>query len=74
MTSAVGAAPGAGAAFGAVEVILDASGSMLQKLDGTRRIEIARDSLKRLLGDVIPAGTPFKLITPRIRRCTCRPQ
>jgi hypothetical protein len=54
---------GAGAASpaGAVEVILDASGSMLQRLDGRRRIEIAKDALGGLLRDVVPAGTPFAL-------------
>ena len=44
-----------------VEIILDASGSMLQKLDGKRRIVIAKDTLAQLLGDVIPAGTSFAL-------------
>lgn len=48
-------------ATGAIEVILDASGSMLQRLDGERRIEIARDALTRLVTEVIPAGTPFAL-------------
>ncbi len=61
VTSPGGAASPTGADFGAVEVILDASGSMLQQLDGKRRIAIAKDSLKRLLGDVIPSGTPFAL-------------
>lgn len=45
----------------AVEIILDASGSMLQRQDGRRRIEIARESLLALLDDVLPAGTPFAL-------------
>lgn len=49
------------AADDAVEIILDASGSMLQRRDGRRRIEIARDALLRLTGDAIPAGTPFAL-------------
>ncbi|MEM9556128.1 MAG: hypothetical protein AAGC60_17860 [Acidobacteriota bacterium] len=49
------------ARFGAVEVILDASGSMLQRLDGTRRIELARTALLDLVGETIPAGTPFAL-------------
>ena len=46
---------------GAIEVILDASGSMLQRIDGVRRIEIARDALIGLVTDVVPAGTPFAL-------------
>ncbi len=58
VTSASSSASGS-TTFGAVEVILDASGSMLQQLDGKRRIEIAKDSLRHLLEDVIPAGTPF---------------
>ena len=56
------AGPGGSArATGAIEVILDASGSMLQRIDGERRIEIARDALTRLVSDVVPAGTPFAL-------------
>jgi hypothetical protein len=49
--------PGPGT--GAVEVILDASGSMLQRIGGVRRIELAQQALRRLVGQVIPAGTPF---------------
>jgi len=58
------AAPGAtGAAggLGAVEVILDASGSMLQRLDGIRRIELAREALLDLTGETLPDGVPFAL-------------
>ena len=57
---AVTVAPGA-AAGNAVEIILDASGSMLQRIGPKRRIEIARDSLVRLTTTAIPAGTPFAL-------------
>ncbi len=46
---------------GAVEVILDASGSMLKRLSGERRIEIAKDALENLASHVIPAGTRFAL-------------
>jgi len=46
---------------GAVEVILDASGSMLQRLEGERRIDIAKGALTSLIGDVVPAGTGFAL-------------
>ena len=53
------AAPGPG--NGAVEVILDASGSMLQRIGGVRRIELAKQALDRLVGQVIPSGTPFAL-------------
>jgi hypothetical protein len=46
---------------GAVEIILDASGSMLQKLGAQRRIDIAKQTLMKLTTAVIPAGTPFAL-------------
>lgn len=45
----------------AVEIILDASGSMLQRIDGKRRIEIARDVLTNLVEESIPEGTPMAL-------------
>jgi hypothetical protein len=41
----------------AVELILDASGSMLQRIGGKRRIAIARDVLKKAVRDIIPAKT-----------------
>jgi hypothetical protein len=44
---------------GAIEIILDASGSMLQKLGGVRRIDIAKQTLTKLTTSTIPAGTPF---------------
>jgi hypothetical protein len=53
------AVPGPGS--GAVEVILDASGSMLQRIDGVRRIELAKTALERLVGGIVPASTPFAL-------------
>lgn len=45
----------------AVELILDASGSMLQRLEGRRRIEIAREVLTSAIREHIPAGTPTAL-------------
>jgi len=51
--------PGPG--HGAVEIVLDASGSMLQRIDGVRRIELAKDALDLLVGEIVPAGTPFAL-------------
>ena len=45
----------------AVEVILDASGSMLQRQGGKRRIEIARETLVSLVTETIPKNTPFAL-------------
>ncbi|HEY6125451.1 MAG TPA: hypothetical protein VIV63_12435, partial [Steroidobacteraceae bacterium] len=44
---------------GAIEIILDASGSMLQKLGTERRIDIAKKMLTKLTSSTIPAGTPF---------------
>jgi Mg-chelatase subunit ChlD len=64
LTVVTGGAPakGAAAASGAaIEFILDASGSMLQRLDGKRRIEIARDVLTATVRGAIPAGTPVAL-------------
>jgi hypothetical protein len=46
---------------GAVELILDASGSMLQKLGTVRRIDIAKQTLAKLTSSTIPAGTPFAM-------------
>jgi hypothetical protein len=45
----------------AVEIILDASGSMLQRLGGERRIEIAKRTLNDLVTETIPLGTGFVL-------------
>ena len=48
-------------ARGAVELILDASGSMLQRMEGRRRIEIAKEVLTTAIREQIPAGTPTAL-------------
>lgn len=54
--------PGAGLGpDDAVEVILDASGSMLQRQDGERRIEIAKRTLSGLVTDTIPEGVGFAM-------------
>jgi len=45
----------------AIEIVFDASGSMLQKIGNKRRIEIARETLTNLTSKVIPAGTPFAM-------------
>ena len=45
----------------AVEVILDASGSMLQNQDGEDRIDIAKDTLLKTMTEEIAPGTPFAL-------------
>jgi hypothetical protein len=49
------------ASGGAIEILLDASGSMLQRIGSQRRIDIAVQTLKSLTVDVIPKGTPFAL-------------
>ncbi len=51
---------GTGHGNGAVELILDASGSMLQRLNGKRRIDIAKDVLSQAI-DSLPGGTPVAL-------------
>jgi von Willebrand factor type A domain-containing protein len=58
---AVTLSPGANSTAGAVELILDASGSMLQKLGAVRRIDIAKQTLTKLTSSTIPAGTPFAM-------------
>ena len=45
----------------AVELILDASGSMLQRLEGKRRIVVAKEVLTEAVQQHIPAGTPVAL-------------
>ena len=59
--SSRGSGSGSGTGPGAVEVILDASGSMLLRMGGQRRIDIAKRTLTKLTGETIPAGTPFAL-------------
>lgn len=45
----------------AVELILDASGSMLQRIQGKRRIDIAKEVLTDAVQNQIPPGTPVAL-------------
>jgi hypothetical protein len=47
--------------FASVEVVLDASGSMLQRLGKERRIELARKALLELTRDVLPENIAFAL-------------
>ncbi len=47
--------------FGAVELILDASGSMLQQLDGQRRITIAKQTLNHLVNNLLPEHSQYAL-------------
>jgi hypothetical protein len=49
------------AAMGTVEIILDASGSMLQRIGSQRRIDLAKQTLSKLTSTTIPQGTPFAL-------------
>jgi hypothetical protein len=45
----------------AVELILDASGSMLKRMQGKRRIDVAREVLTDAVRRHIPPGTPLAL-------------
>jgi Mg-chelatase subunit ChlD len=47
--------------IGAVELVLDASGSMLQRIGGERRIDLAKKAFIGLVNDVLAPGTPFAL-------------
>lgn len=47
--------------YAAVEFLLDASGSMLQRIGGERRIEIAKKALIDLTSNVLPANADFAL-------------
>lgn len=47
----------------AVAVLLDGSGSMLGRLDGQRRIDIARDVLREVLASELPDGALVSLRT-----------
>ena len=48
-------------ARGAVEIILDASGSMLKRMGGERRIEIARAAIRDTVQNSLPDGIPLAL-------------
>lgn len=48
-------------ARGAVEIILDASGSMLKRMNGTRRIEIAKAAIRDTVETILPDGIPLAL-------------
>jgi hypothetical protein len=57
----VSTAPEAVGTYAAVEFLLDASGSMLQRIGGERRIELARKALIDLTSNVLPANADFAL-------------
>lgn len=44
-----------------VAVVLDASGSMLQRIKGERRIDLAKTALSELVSDVLPDSVNFTL-------------
>lgn len=44
-----------------VAVVLDASGSMLQRLDGKRRIDLAKAAITGLVADTLPDSVSFAL-------------
>jgi hypothetical protein len=54
-------APEAVGTYAAVEFLLDASGSMLQRIGGERRIELAKKALLDLTSNVLPANADFAL-------------
>jgi Mg-chelatase subunit ChlD len=49
------------AASESIALLLDASGSMLQKIKGRQKIDIARGELDHLVREVIPEATPVTL-------------
>ncbi len=55
----------------AVGLVLDTSGSMLEPLGGSTRIEVAKQSLSRLVGDTLPEGLPVALRTFKAARRSC---
>jgi hypothetical protein len=55
----------------AVEIIFDASGSMLQQMGASRRIDIAKSVLTNLVQKTIPAGTPFAFRAFGTKKANC---
>ncbi|CAN5835848.1 hypothetical protein BH23CHL8_BH23CHL8_11730 [soil metagenome] len=74
VTAPVGA-EGAGAVIAgtgvAVEILLDTSGSMRERLEGRRRIDVAKDVLDRLINGTLPPGMPtaLRIFKPGRRSC-----
>ncbi len=59
--------------IGAVELILDASGSMLKKMDDRMRINIAKDAVINLVNNSLDPGTPFALrVFGHVESDSCR--
>lgn len=61
VTDTSGAANDDAPVVGAIQVILDSSGSMWQTLDGRYRYQVAGDVLADLVTDVLPPEVPFSL-------------
>jgi hypothetical protein len=61
LTSGAGVGSTQAVPGGAVSLILDASGSMLQRMDGVRRIEVAKRGLIDAVSRHIAPGTPVAL-------------
>ncbi len=57
LTVVSGATPAVGA--GVIHLIFDASGSMLRRMQGGRRIDVARRIVREVLDDRIPAQVPI---------------
>ncbi len=60
-------------ATGGIEVILDASGSMLKRMgNGERRIKVAHAALTALVQESLPNGTPFAFRAFGLEKDACR--
>ena len=68
----ISAIEGVATVSGAVELILDASGSMLQRMEGRRRIDIAHDALSDLVSQTLPQGMPFAFRAFGLEEDACR--
>ena len=55
----------------AIELVLDTSGSMRERLGRQRRIDVAKDVLARLVTEQLAPGTPVALRTFRPERRSC---
>ena len=51
-----------------VELLLDTSGSMLERLGNSTRIAVAKDVLTRLVNRTLPEGLPVALRTFKAKK------
>ncbi len=58
----------------AVELVLDTSGSMLDRFGGRRRIDVAKSVLDKLVTQDLPAGAPVALRVFRQKARSCETQ